>query len=479
MKIQLIKPAFYGAVVWFLILAAGCTIVDTSKTPDLKKLPFKFGLANDSAASPTISWRQFFADPILVRLIDTALASNPDMMMAFQRMEMSRARVRASKGAMLPTLSGGVQAAQRKFGLYTMDGAGNITTEITQGRIVPIHLPDYFVGVQSSWEADIWGKLRYYKKVALSRYMASEAGKHLVQTNLVYEVATAYYELIALDTELEMVQENISLQENALVIVRIQRQAGAANELAVKQFEAQVANSKALRLEVMQRLVENENFINLMLGRFQQVVERNKQQLVSDLPTAIQIGLPSALLENRPDIRMAGFELAATRFDVLAAKAAFYPSLNLTGSLGYQAFDPAYFLKTPESYVYSLIGGLAAPLLNRSAVKSYFQAAKASQLEALYQYQKTVLNAFAEADIEMRNIRNLQQINELKTVEVNAQAQSIEISGDLFKTGQATYLEVLYAQQNALRARLELITIQKRRYQSAAGLYKALGGGWK
>jgi len=457
----------------------GCKVSDTSKLPDLKKVPSAFGLASDSGTSPALSWRQFFADPSLVRLIDTALTSNPDVMMAYQRLEMGRAQIRAAKGALLPSITGGVLAAQRKFGLYTMDGAGNITTEVTPGKIVPIHLPDYFVGVQASWEADIWGKLHHRKKAALSRYLASEAGKHLIQTNLVYEVATAYYELIALDTELDMVQDNIRLQQNALNIVLIQKQAGAANELAVKQFEAQVANSKALQLEVVQRVVQNENYINLLLGRFPQTVERNKQQLTSDLPVAIQSGLPVALLENRPDIRMAGFGLAATNFDVNAAKAAFYPSLNLTGSLGYQAFDPSYFLKTPESYVYSLIGGLAAPLLNRSAVKAYFQAAKASQLEALYQYQKTVLNAFAEADIEMRNIRKLQQINELKTTEANALTQSIEISNDLFRTGQATYLEVLFVQQNALRSQLELITIQKKRFQSSAVLYKALGGGWK
>jgi multidrug efflux system outer membrane protein len=461
-----------------LLFTWGCT--STRKLePGVVKLPESFGGVNDSISSASRGWREYFRDPGLTVLIDTALKNNLDLLTAFQRIEMARSNVRMSKGAMLPMVSAYASAAQRKFGLYTMDGAGNITTPIDGEELVPIHLPDYYVGFQASWELDIWGKLRNRKVAALSRYLASVEGRNWAITNLVSEVASNYYELLSLDQQLDIIKETIALQENAFNIITIQKQAGKANELAVKQFEAQFINSKALELEMKQAILETENKINFLLGRYPQPIARSKSLLTSYVVVNPDIGLPSDLLRFRPDVKQAELDLLAAKADVRSARAAFYPSLNITGTYGFQAFKTAYLFTSPQSTAYTLLGGLTAPLINRSAIKAEFRNAKASQIEAMYNYQKAVLNGYIEVYNELFSIRNLDSVYTLKNREVELLNQSIETSSELFRTGRANYLEIIITQQNALQARLDLVNLRKRQFDSSLNLYKALGGGWQ
>lgn len=461
------------------IVYSGCktpeTILNTNRNP----IPQSFGETKDSTNSADIKWKDFFADKNLITLIDTALKNNFDVLMTLQKIEIARNDLRLTKGAMLPTVNSNFSYLQRKFGYYTMDDAGNRTTEITPGKMVPTNLPDYFVGLQTNWEIDIWGKLRNKKKAAFLRYLSSVEGTNLVITNLVSEIAISYYELVALDNELDIIRETLKLQQDALEIIKIQKEAGAANELAVKQFEAEVLNSQGLEFETLQQITQNENKLNFLLGRFPQPIAREKANFTSQIPTQIKAGIPSQLLKNRPDIKQAEFELLATKFDVRAAKAAFYPSFNITGSLGFQSFNTAFLFTSPQSLAYNLLGSLTTPLLNRSAIKNQFKNAKANQIEAMYSYQKTILNGYVEVSNEISNIKNLLQIHDRKTKEVEALTQSIDISNDLFKSGKATYFEVLMTQNRYLLSKLELVNIKKRQYNATVNIYKALGGGWK
>jgi NodT family efflux transporter outer membrane factor (OMF) lipoprotein len=461
------------------IVYLSCKTPETIVKNDRKKIPISFEETKDSSNSADIKWKDFFADKDLIILIDTALKNNFDVLMTLQKIEMARNDLRLTKGAMLPTVNSNFAYLQRKFGYYTMDDAGNRTTEITPGQIIPTNLPDYFVGIQTNWEIDIWGKLRNKKKAAFSRYLSSVEGTHLVLTNLVSEIANAYYELITLDNELDIIRETIKLQQDALEIIKVQKETGVANELAVKQFEAQVLNSQGLEFETLQQITENENKMNFLLGRFPQPIVREKFNFTTPIPTQIKAGIPSQLLKNRPDIKQAEFELLATKFDVKAAKAAFYPSFNITGSLGFQGFNTAFLFASPKSLAYNLLGSLATPLLNRSAIKAQFNNAKANQLEAMYNYQKTILNGYVEVSNEISNIKNLEQIHDRKTKEVNALSQSIDISNDLFKSGRATYFEVLMIQSRSLQSKLELVHTKKRQYNATVNIYKALGGGWR
>jgi NodT family efflux transporter outer membrane factor (OMF) lipoprotein len=466
------------------LFAATCLTVSSCKTPqtslkdNTKKLPESFGNTTDTINSATINWKTFYSDTYLVKLIDTALVNNYDVLISLQKIKAAQSDVLFSKGAMLPTVSGVANAGVRRFGLYTMDGAGNATTDITPGKLIPINLPDYLVGLQTSWEVDVFGKLKNQKKAAFSRVLSSEAMKNVVTTNLIAEIANSYYELIALDQSIAIIDKNIAIQENALEMVIVMKEAAATNELAVKQFKAQLLNIKAIKVELQQQITEIENKINFLIGSYPQKIERQTSFTASNLPSEIQFGVPSALLQYRPDIRMAEFELIASKSDVKSAKAQFYPSLTITGGMGYQAFKPN-LLFNPQSVVFNLLGGLTAPLLNRSAIKASFNKANAYQVETLYSYQSTILNAYLEVNTEMIRIANLKELLKLKTEETQELNNSIEIASDLFKFGRANYLEVLTVQQNALQAELDLIEVQKQQFETTVNVYKALGGGWK
>jgi len=457
----------------------GCIPTQPIYQASTKTTPMAYSIGSDSSTIATISWKEYFADKNLIALIDTALANNFDILIALQRVEAASAGVQFSKGLLLPSVSVGGTAAIRRYGLYTMDGAGNSTTDILPGQTVPVNLPDYFVGFQTSWEADITGKIQNRKKAAVARYLSSIEGKNWLITNLVALIASTYYELQALDIELEIIRENISIQENAVAVVTSQKESGAANELAVEQLRAQLLTTKSLEVEIEQRIIETENQINTLLGRYPQPIERGKTILTDIIPTQLQTGVPSDLIRNRPDIKQAELELIAAKADVKAARAAFYPSLNITGGLGFQAFKPNLLFTTPQSFVFSLVGGLSAPLINRSAIKAHFKGASAYQVELLYNYQKSILNGYVEVYNQLNNLNNLQRIFGYRNEKVNILSQSIQTSNDLFRTGRANYLEVLLTQQNTLNARLDFIDVRKRQMLSQINIYKALGGGWK
>lgn len=463
-------------VVLLLTVISGCKTLNTNLSITEKKIPTSFSTSTDTVSIATINWRQYFADAELVKLIDTALAGNIDLQIALQRIEVSRAMAKMAKGALLPTLDANVNYLQRKFGYYTMDDAGNRTTEITPGQIIPTHLPDYFVGFQANWEIDIWGKLRNKRKSAFANYLSSIEGTNFVISNLVADVGIAYYELVALDNELEIIRQTIQRQQEALEIIKLQKETGRANELAVQQFQAQLLNSQAMEFETKQQISEQENLINFLLGRYPQTIERSKEVLFQEMPQQFSSGIPSQLLSNRPDIREAEFQVQASKFDLKAAKAAFYPNLNIMAGLGFQAFNPEFLFTTPASLAYSVLGSLAAPLVNRSALKAQFNTAKADQLTAMYNYQKAILNGYVEVMNELSNIENLKQINTLKNQQSEVLTSSVDVSTELYKSAKANYLEVLLAQQNSLQTQLELINISKRQRIASVNIYKALGG---
>ncbi len=461
------------------MLMTGCQTTKNIENNTIKPIPESFANRKDSANSATINWRQFFSDTTLIGLIDTALENNLDILMTLQKIEVARADLRLRRGALFPEISGVGSISQRRFGRFTMEGAGNRVTEITPGQIVPTHLPDYYIGLQTTWEADIWGKLRNKKKAAFARYLSSIEGKNIVLTNLISEMAITYYELLSLDAKLEIIRETIRLQEEALDIVTIQKEAAAATELAVQQFEAQLLNFRALEVEILQRITEDESKINFLLGRFPQSIVREKSILSKEIFPQVKVGIPSDLLKNRPDIKQAELKLIATKADVRSARKAFYPSLNITGAMGFQAFNPSFLFRSPESLAYTALGSLTMPIINRSAIQAQFKTAQARQVEALYNYQKAIINGYIEVYNEMNNIKNLEQAHNIETKKVTALTRSIEISLELFKTGRANYLEVLIIQQTALQSKLELVNIKRQQFNASVNIYKALGGGWR
>ena len=472
----------YIRIILGLVLVAAWSCAPSIKPsqPTFTALPDAFSANTDSSISAEQpGWKMFFKDKYLVGLIDSALVANFDLNIALQRIKAAESDVLLTKGALLPTVDVNVSGSLRRFGLYTMDGAGNVTTDITPGRIVPANLPDYFVGLQTAWEVDVWGKLKNRKKSAAARVLASVEGRNLITTELVAEIANLYYELLALDRAGNVVSLTYQIQQDALEVVRVQKSAAATNELAVEQFEARLYNLQALYQNVLLEIAQTENRINLLMGRYPQRIARDTTSFTAESLVAFQTGVPSQMLRNRPDIRQAEMELLATKADIASARAAFYPSLAITGSAGFQAFNPSYLLRSPESFAFGLFGGIVGPLVNRAALKADFNRSSAAQQEALAQYQKTIFSGFSEVYNEMVRMDSFKKIEELKSNESSVFNRSIGTSTELFRAGRATYVEVLLAQQNALQATLDLIDARKFQYQTSINLYKALGGGWR
>jgi len=216
-----------------------------------------------------------------------------------------------------------------------------------------------------------------------------------------------------------------------------------------------------------------------LMGRFPQPIVRDQSNFLALVPPTVSNGIPSQLLTNRPDIKQAELELAAAKLDVKVARAEFFPSLGISAAVGLQAFNPTYLFRMPESILYSLAGDLAGPLINRNAIRAEFNNANARQLQAMYNYERTILNAYLEVSTQLANISNLQNNYDLKTKQVDALTRSIDISNDLFKNARADYLEVLMTQRDALEAKLELIETKQQQLGAVINVYRGLGGGWK
>ncbi len=459
------------------ILFFACTPTLISKTENTIT-PEYYQQSQDTTNTAKVKWKDFFTDPNLVALIEIALQNNQELNITLQEIEIARNEVRARKSEYLPFVGVGASAGVDKPGRYTSLGASEATTEIMPGKETPDPLQDYRIGAYATWEIDIWNKLHNAKKSAVSRYLSTIEGKNFMVTNLIAEIANSYFELLALDNQLDLVRQNIQIQSDALEVVRQQKQAARVTELAVRRFEAQVLNTRSLQFGIQQQITEMENYLNFLVGRYPQPIVRDAQNFNNLIPKDIQAGIPSQLLENRTDVKQAELKLMAAKLDVKVAKARFYPSLGISASIGFQAFDPNYLLKAPESLVYSLAGDLMAPLVNRNAIKAAYYSANAIQIQAVYNYERTLLNAYVEVANQLSMINNLGNTYDLKSQEVQALTQSVTISNNLFRSARADYMEVLLTQRDALESRFDLIETKKQQMNAMVNIYHALGGGW-
>ncbi|MCT4561801.1 MAG: efflux transporter outer membrane subunit [Crocinitomicaceae bacterium] len=461
-----------------VLAMTACSSLNVVQKEENSSVPESFIESTDTLNSAKIQWRDYFNDPYLVSLIDSALVHNQELNITLQEIEIARNEVMARKGEFLPFLNGGAASGVEKPGRYTSKGANDATTDIKPGVETPDPLPDFMLGVNSTWEVDIWRKLRNSRDAAFRRFMGTVEGKNFLVTQLVAEIASDYYELLALDNQLAIIQRNIAIQSDALEIVRLQKTAARVTELAVKRFEAQLFNTKSLQYEIRQRIIETENHLNFLVGRFPQRIQRTQEEFVKIPVDSVYYGVPSQLLQNRPDIRMAELELQACKLDIKVARAQFYPSLRITAGLGFQAFNPAFLLQAPESMLYNLAGDVVGPLINRKALKAAYFNANAKQIQAVYNYEKAILNAFIEVSNQVNKVNNLQSSFELQSQQVDRLTESITISNNLFKSARADYMEVLLTQRDALESKFELIDTKRDQLKAKVNVYKALGGGW-
>lgn len=469
----------YAGIACISLTFLACKNLAIVNKTESKSVPTSYNNSTDSINTAKTKWKEFFKDPDLAALIDSALKKNQELNIVLQEIQIAKNEVRARRGAFLPFMNAGLGAGVDKVGRYTSQGASDAVNEITPGKPVPEALHNYGFGVNVSWEIDIWKKLRNAKKSALYKYLSTVEGKNFMVTHLISEIANSYYELVALDNQLDILKKNIELYQSSLEIVKLEKQSARVTELAVRRFEAEVLKTQSRQYYIMQQITETENRINFLVGRFPQTVARNSNGFTDLIIDTIHSGIPSQLLSNRADIKQAEQALIAAKLDVRVAKAEFYPSFVITAGAGYRAFNPQYLIQTPQSLLYNLAGDLVAPLINRNAIKANFYSANAKQVQAVYNYERSILRAHIEVVNQLSNIGNLKKSYDLKNKQVEALTQSIDISTTLFKSARADYMEVLLTQRDALDSKMELVETKKQQMNAMVNMYQALGGGWR
>ena len=460
----------------FLLVLVGCVpSLPTPREPN-RAVPSSFGGGPPSAQTTSAAqrtWDELFASPDLRALITTAHEHNQELSIQLQEIVIAATESTAARGEYRPRVDAFAGAGIEKVGEHTPQGVSD------EAHDVPIHLTDFSFGLRASWEVDIWKKLRNAAKAADLRYLASVEARNFMVTQIVAEIARSYFELISLDNQLEVLANNVALQTNALEVVKLQKQAARVTELAVRRFEAELLKNRSRLFDLEQQRIQTENRINFLVGRFPQHVARDPSSLRTSAPTPISEGLPAELLANRPDVRQAELELAASKLDVRSARAAFYPSVSIEAGVGYRSFNATHLLATPSSIFFDLAGGLTAPLLNRTAIAAHYRAANARQMQAVLTYERTLLQAFTDVVNGLATVDNLARSYDLQQQQVDALARASETSMILFQSARADYMEVLLTRREALDAEMELIETRKRQLQAMVKIYQALGGGWR
>jgi NodT family efflux transporter outer membrane factor (OMF) lipoprotein len=469
-----ISLAAWVGVAW-LVLASACIPAlphGPARAPNAGVPPSYEGQAV-TTNSAQMKWSEFFTDGKLNALIDTALKNNQELNIVSLEVDIAQNEIMARRGEYLPKVGVGIGTGIEKVGQFTSQGASD------DANRVPQHLPNFTLGFTASWEIDLWSKLRNATKAASLRYLASKEGRNLAVTMLVSEIANSYYELVALDAQLDVLQQNIEIQKSALAVVKLQKAAARVTELAVKRFQAEVLKNQSRQYGIQQQIVETETRINFLLGRFPQHVDRSPQSFAVLVPPIVHTGIPSQLLENRPDVKQAQLTLTAAELDMRVAKAGFYPALGLSAKIGLQSFDFLKLVSLPASLVYGLAADLVAPLINRNALKAAYFSSNSKQMQAVFHYERAILNGYTEVIKLLAMIHNLEKSYDLQTQQVEKLTQSIDISSQLFSSARADYMEVLLTRRDALEAQMDLIENKKRQMNAAVGLYRALGGGWR
>ncbi len=428
----------------------------------------------DSSAQLRVE--DYYSDPLLLELIQKAVAGNRELKLLEQEVQIASNEVLSRRGAYLPSVRIGGGGGVEKTSRFTRNGAVEEQLLLPPGRTFPDPLPNTRMGLDIDWQLDIWRQLRNSRDAAIQQFQAAMERRNFFVTRLVAEVAENYYELMALDKRMENLNQTIKLQEQSLELAKAKKDAARGTELAVQRFQAEVRKNQSERLVVQQDILEAENRIHVLLNRYPEPIARASATFFDLNLQSLNVGFPAQLLQNRPDIRKAEREMAAAGLDVKVARARFYPALSITAGVGYEAFNPRYLFR-PEAFAAGVAGNLVAPLINKKAIQADYLTANARQLQAIYEYQRTVLNAYTEVVNRVSMADNYRQSVELKQQQLKALEASVTSATDLFQNARAEYIEVLFAQRDLMEARMALIETKRQQLSAIVTAFQALGGG--
>ncbi|WP_127846111.1 TolC family protein [Psychroflexus aestuariivivens] len=445
-----------------------CFVAKDYERPEEITDELKFRTENietDTNNIAKLSWKNIFEDEVLQQHIDEALENNQDIRIALQQIQIANSYFKQGKAGYYPSL--------------------NVNGEYTHQELAPnsqfgsffSSLDQYELSASLSWEADIWGKIRSNKRAFQAQYLQTQAAHKAVKTELIANVASAYFQLMALDEQIKTTEITIENRKNSLEVTKALKDAGNVNSVAVNQTKAQLHTAEAILLDLENDTKLLENTLSILLGKTPEKIVRNsfENQNVND---SLMTGVPSDLLENRPDVIQAEYQFINAFEMTNVAKSNFYPSITISATSGLQSLSLSDFI-SGNSIFATFIGGLTQPIFNRRQIKTEYEVAQSEQKQAFLNFEKTLITASKEVSDAILNYEYAKKKIKIKTSEYEAYQSAVEDSQELLKNGLANYLEVLNARENSLNTKLDLINAELTKYNAMIDLYRSLGGGWQ
>lgn len=465
-----------GASLLLISLGAACTV---TKDVQIQKtdVPAIYRNASvltvgDTSSIADIQWRDFFTDPDLQKLIDSAIVRNFDMQIAVKNIDAAQLLLKQAKWNYVPKADLIVVASSTRASDNSLNG---LSLDQFLGTKT---LEDYSASVALSWEADIWGKIHNQNREAGAVYLQTAEAKKAVQTALVSAVSKGYFNLIMLDAQLDIARRNVVLNESTLKMIRLQFDAGQVTFLAVQQAEAQQQAAAGLALQFERRITVQENQLSILAGSVPDSIVRHNKLDSIILPESAASGLPAMLISRRPDVRSSELALTIANARVGISKSEMYPALRISAGGGMNSFQASNWFNIPASLFGMVAGSLTTPLLNSKKLKAAYEIDKIEREKTVLEFRKTVLGAVGEVSNALVEIEKLKQEKEVAASRVKILLSATENANLFFKNGMANYLEVLSAQGNVLQSELEFTSVKNAELNANVDLYRSLGGGW-
>ncbi|WP_246162498.1 efflux transporter outer membrane subunit [Sphingobacterium phlebotomi] len=469
-----------------LVSLSACKVGKRYVQPELN-LPENFRgdtlvYQQDTITFAQVSWRNFFNDPQLIALIDTALVNNYDMRTALKNIEIANRNLRQNKLEYLPSLDGNIATVNRQY--RSKDFYANPSSGWYGDKEAPDHLFNYqsqfSTGLELSWELDIWGRIAHQQDALKSDFLDSYEAKNAIQTMLVADVAKGYFNLIMLDAQIEVAKRNLQLNDSTLRMIRLQYDAGEITALAIQQTESQRLVAASLIPELEKEIALQENALNVLIGEMPNVVTRGfKIDSLMNTANSITLGSPVEIVRNRPDIKRAEYALVAANAEMNINQIMRYPQLSLGGVFGVNAMLPKNWFNIPGALLGGVVGGLTTPIFRNGRLKNAWEVAKIEREKTELELQKTVMEAVHEVSNAVITVEKQKEQIELTRRRVENSELAVRNASLLFMSDYATYLEVITAQSNALSSELALVDIRQKQLEAYVDLYRALGGGWQ
>ena len=473
----MIKKNYYKLYSFVIVAAvsfSACKVGKEYQRPELE-LPAQFNTVSfaDTSSIADLDWKSFFADTTLQGLIEKGIQYNHDLLMAVKRIDIARQQVKQANALQLPEVD------LRVGGNISRPSDNSLNGLSLKSFLKKSYVENYSASINLSWEADIWGKIRNQKEVALAEYLRTYEGAKAVQTQLVANIAQGFFNLLMLDKQLEIAKKNLLLSDSFLVATRLLKDAGIGNSLGVQQAESQRQSTALLIPQFEEQIAIQENALQILTGQLPGRLSRSVLLDEVVMKEDLSAGLPISMVSRRPDVRSEELSLQIANSRVGIAQANMYPALNITAGGGIESFKASNWFNVPNSLFGLAAGTIVQPIFKRRQLKTAFETAKLEREEAVIKFRQSVLTATGEVANALVQVDKLDQQEEIAGSRVDTLRQAVSNAQLLFKSDLANYLEVITAQGNALEAELSLAAIRRDQLGAMVELYRALGGGWR